>query len=169
MGGKFTSRCTWVAWPLVHGGDTPYRYLGHENQMCVQDATQYLPVRMSPYSNVKPNIMTGCSSDITTVYTRALASASPWPGRSAAPGKIGRFVPSAAPCSGCGANEGSKPLRVREWACGACGAAQDRDHNAAKNILAAGRADNANACGGDVRQGPALAVAGETGTLRGAA
>jgi putative transposase len=83
-------------------------------------------------------------------------------------GKIGRFVPSTAPCSDCGANEGNKPLRVREWTCGACGAAHDRDHNAAKNILAAGRADNANACGGDVRQGPALAVAGETGTLRGA-
>jgi len=80
-------------------------------------------------------------------------------------GKIGRFVPSTGPCSGCGVNGGRKPLHVRQWTCTACGAVQDRDLNAAKNILAAGLADRLNACGGDVRQGPALAVASETGTL----
>jgi putative transposase len=83
-------------------------------------------------------------------------------------GKIGRFVPSTQTCSGCGVNEGRKPLHVRQWTCTACGAVHDRDLNAAKNILAAELADRLNACGGDVRQGPALAVAGETGTLRGA-
>lgn len=38
-----------------------------------------------------------------------------------------------------------------------------------QNILAAGRADKSNACGGQVRPAPVLAPAGEAGTLRGAA
>jgi putative transposase len=84
-------------------------------------------------------------------------------------GKIGRFAPSTGPCSACGANGGNKPLSVRQWTCAACGAAHDRDVNAARNILALGRRERLNACGDGVRPGPALAVVGETGTLRGAA
>ena len=45
---------------------------------------------------------------------------------------------------------GSMPLNVRAWAC-PCGAAHDRDVNAALDILAAGRAERLNACGGTVR------------------
>jgi len=84
-------------------------------------------------------------------------------------GKIGRFVPSTAPCSACGVSEGSKPLHVRRWTCTACGAIHDRDLNAAKNILALGRRERLNACGGGVRPGLAPAFAHETGSLRGAA
>jgi len=83
--------------------------------------------------------------------------------------RIGRFEPTSQVCSACGVKDGPKPLSVREWTCGGCGAVQDRDLNAARNIVTAGRAGTLNACGGDVRQGPALAVAGETGTLPGAA
>jgi IS605 OrfB family transposase len=83
--------------------------------------------------------------------------------------RIGRFEPTSRVCSVCGVNDGPKPLGVRVWACGGCGAVHDRDVNAALNIAALGRREALNACGGDVRQGPALAVAGETGTLRGAA
>ncbi len=83
--------------------------------------------------------------------------------------KIGRWEPTSQVCSACGGKDGPKPLSVREWACAACGTVHDRDVNAARNILAAGRADRLNACGGDVRPGPALAVAGEAGSLRGAA
>jgi putative transposase len=53
--------------------------------------------------------------------------------------KIDRWFPSTRACSTCGAIGDKKPLHVREWACG-CGAIHDRDVNAARNILAAGRA-----------------------------
>jgi transposase len=68
--------------------------------------------------------------------------------------RIGRFVPTSQVCSDCGARDGPKPLGVRGWTCGACGAAHDRDVNAARNILAAGRAERLNACGGNVRPPP---------------
>jgi putative transposase len=83
--------------------------------------------------------------------------------------RIGRFEPTSQVCSACGANDGPKPLHVRNWACAACGTIHDRDVNAARNILAAGRADKSNACGGQVRPAPVLAPADEAGTLRGAA
>jgi putative transposase len=83
--------------------------------------------------------------------------------------RISRFTPTTQICSACGAKDGRKPLQVRTWRCGACGAVHDRDVNAAQNILAAGRAERLNACGGTVRPGSALAGASETGTHRGAA
>jgi len=49
---------------------------------------------------------------------------------------------STQTCSACGARSGPKGiagLGIRAWACGQCGTAHDRDVNAAKNILAAGR------------------------------
>jgi len=55
--------------------------------------------------------------------------------------RIDRWFPSTRACSACGAVGEAKPLHVREWTC-PCGAVHDRDHNAAKNILAAGRADS---------------------------
>nr|WP_159424646.1 zinc ribbon domain-containing protein [Streptomyces sp. TLI_053] len=42
-------------------------------------------------------------------------------------------------CSTCGVLDGPKPLNVRTWTCGACGTRHDRDLNAARNTLAAGR------------------------------
>jgi transposase len=62
--------------------------------------------------------------------------------------------------------------KVRTWTCSVCAAAHDRDVNAARNILAAGRAVTAG--GGAVRPGLALAVAAapsgtEAGTSPGAA
>jgi putative transposase len=83
--------------------------------------------------------------------------------------RISRFKPTSQVCSACGTNDGPKPLAVRTWTCGACGTAHDRDVNAAKNILAAGRADRLNACGGDVRPPGPVAAPGEAGTHRSAA
>jgi putative transposase len=83
--------------------------------------------------------------------------------------QIGRFVPTSQTCSECGVKDGPKPLSVRAWQCSSCGAVHDRDVNAARNILAAGRAERLNACGGDARPAETLAVAGEAGTHRSAA
>jgi putative transposase len=83
--------------------------------------------------------------------------------------RIGRFEPTSQVCSACGVKDGPKPLSVRAWTCAACGAVHDRDVNAARNILAAGRAERLNACGGTVRPGTLLARPSETGTHRGAA
>nr|WP_206037513.1 RNA-guided endonuclease TnpB family protein [Rhodococcus sp. HNM0569] len=63
--------------------------------------------------------------------------------------KIDRWFPSSQLCSACGVVDGPKPLSIREWTC-PCGAVHDRDLNAAINILAAGRAERLNACGGTV-------------------
>ena len=83
--------------------------------------------------------------------------------------RIGRFEPTSQVCSECGVKDGSKPLHVREWTCSACGTVHDRDVNAARNIVALGRRETQNACGGGVRPSPAVAAASETGTRRGAA
>ncbi|MEV5891910.1 RNA-guided endonuclease InsQ/TnpB family protein [Nonomuraea fuscirosea] len=64
--------------------------------------------------------------------------------------RIDRWFPSSKLCSACGSVAESMPLNVRSWTC-PCGAAHDRDVNAAINILAAGRAERLNACGGTVR------------------
>ncbi len=82
--------------------------------------------------------------------------------------RIGRFEPTSQVCSACGVRDGPKPLSVREWACQACGTVHDRDVNAAKNILAAGRADKENACRAGVRPHP-VAAGAEAGTHRSAA
>ncbi|WP_329333303.1 transposase [Streptomyces sp. NBC_01352] len=61
---------------------------------------------------------------------------------------VDRFFPSSRLCSVCGTVQDRMPLSVRTWTC-ACGAAHDRDVNAAKNLLAAGLA--VSVCGAGVR------------------
>jgi putative transposase len=63
--------------------------------------------------------------------------------------KVDRWFPSTRMCSVCGVVGENKPLHVRTWTC-TCGTVHDRDLNAAINILAAGRAESLNACGGAV-------------------
>jgi putative transposase len=69
---------------------------------------------------------------------------------------IDRFYPSSKLCSGCGHVLATLSLGTREWVCPSCGARHDRDLNAAKNILAAGRA--VAACGADVSHSGPLRV-----------
>ncbi|MEU7968126.1 RNA-guided endonuclease TnpB family protein [Streptomyces sp. NPDC049097] len=77
--------------------------------------------------------------------------------------KVGRFEPTSQVCSVCGVKDGPKPLNVREWTCGACGALLDRDANAAVNVAkAAGLA--VSACGARVRRAPVPAPRSEAGT-----
>jgi putative transposase len=62
---------------------------------------------------------------------------------------VDRFYPSSKTCSACGHIVDALPLNIRQWSCPRCAAVHDRDHNAAKNILAAGLA--VSACGDGVR------------------
>lgn len=64
--------------------------------------------------------------------------------------RVDRWLPSSQTCSACGVVDGPKPLSVRTWTCGACQTTHDRDVNAARIVLAAGRAERQNACGGTV-------------------
>ena len=53
--------------------------------------------------------------------------------------KIDRFYPSSQTCSVCGyIHKQTKDLSVRDWECPACHVRQDRDINAARNILRVG-------------------------------
>jgi putative transposase len=61
---------------------------------------------------------------------------------------IDRWYPSSKTCSACGHLLAALTLSTRHWTCPGCGTRHDRDVNAAKNILAAGRA--VSACGADV-------------------
>lgn len=58
---------------------------------------------------------------------------------------IDQWYPSSQICHTCGKNTGRKTLDVRTWECPYCHAVQDRDINAAKNILSVGLA--VRACG----------------------
>jgi putative transposase len=62
---------------------------------------------------------------------------------------VNRWLPSSKSCSTCGHLTDQLALSVRNWPCQRCGSWHDRDVNAAKNILAAGRA--VAACGVGVR------------------
>jgi putative transposase len=90
--------------------------------------------------------------------------------------KASRWLASSKTCSTCGHRLAELSLQVRQWTCPACGTFHDRDHNAAKVILAAGRAERLNAShtsrrddvssrgGVRVRPRPVAAVDDETGS-----
>lgn len=58
-----------------------------------------------------------------------------------------RWLPSSKTCSTCGHILDTLPLKIRIWCCPVCQTMHDRDANAARNILAAGRAERRNARG----------------------
>jgi putative transposase len=62
---------------------------------------------------------------------------------------VSRWLPSTKTCSGCGQVKAAMSLRERIFHCHTCGLVLDRDINAARNIVAAGRA--VTACGAGVR------------------
>ncbi len=61
-----------------------------------------------------------------------------WAGRTIA--KIDQFFPSSKRCSNCGYTLSFLTLDTRHWNCPKCKTTNDRDINAAKNILTAGLA-----------------------------
>lgn len=80
--------------------------------------------------------------------------------------RVSRWLASSKTCSapGCGHVLDELPLQVRTWVCPSCQVTHDRDHNAAKVILAAGRAERLNACGARVGPQPVAAVGVEAGS-----
>ena len=58
-----------------------------------------------------------------------------------------RFYASSKMCSCCGHKLDDLPPSVREWACPACGAMHDRDHNAAVNLKNLAVSSTVAACG----------------------
>ncbi|MEV4282746.1 RNA-guided endonuclease InsQ/TnpB family protein [Actinoplanes xinjiangensis] len=78
-------------------------------------------------------------------------------------GRVDRFFPSTRMCSQCGRINDKTALNIRSWDC-PCGAAHDRDVNAAINVLAAGRAESRNDRGAQVRPGSVPAPRGEAVT-----
>jgi putative transposase len=79
--------------------------------------------------------------------------------------RIDRFAPTSQTCAVCDTRGGPKPLDVREWDCGQCGARLDRDYNAAVNIIvAAGQAESLNDCGESIRLRLAEAILQEAVT-----
>jgi putative transposase len=59
--------------------------------------------------------------------------------------QVSRWLASSKTCSDCGHRISELPLQTRQWTCPSCETVHDRDHNAAKVILAAGRAERRNA------------------------
>lgn len=77
-------------------------------------------------------------------FTRQLEYKAEWYGRTVV--KIDRYYPSSQICHVCNSKKADRlSLSDRVWSCQNCGTLLDRDINAAKNVLAAGRA--ALACG----------------------
>jgi putative transposase len=67
-----------------------------------------------------------------------------------------RWLPSSKTCSACGAVKAKLSLSERTFRCEHCGLVEDRDVNAARNLLklAASGAESVNASGAAVRPGP---------------
>ena len=80
--------------------------------------------------------------------------------------QVSRWLASSKMCSTAGFGHvlDELPLQVRSWTCPACRAVHDRDYNAARNILTAGRAERLNACGTLVSPQRVAAVGDEAGS-----
>ncbi len=89
-------------------------------------------------------------------FVRQLEYKAEWYGRTLV--KIDKWYPSSKRCFDCGHILDSLSLDTRVWTCPECHVTHDRDHNAAKNVLAAGLA--VSACGEAVRPGAVKAKPG---------
>ncbi|MFC9064466.1 MULTISPECIES: RNA-guided endonuclease InsQ/TnpB family protein [Streptomyces] len=103
---------------------------------------------LSVRNMVKNRSLARAISDASWSEFRALLEyKAQWYGREVI--TVDRFFPSSRLCSHCGTLARRMPLHIRTWTCESCDTSHDRDVNAAKNLLAAGRA--VSACGAGVR------------------
>jgi len=77
---------------------------------------------------------------------------------------VSRWLASSRTCSVCGYVLDALLLNLRIWTCPTCGTNHDRDHNAAKVILAAGQAERLNARGAPARPPARKAQGDESGS-----
>lgn len=108
------------------------RKLINENQVvCVESLKVKNMIR-------NPNLSKAIADAGWSEFVRQLQYKGEWAGRSIV--AIDQYFPSSKRCSCCGFTMEKMPLDVRKWSCPECGAAHDRDINAARNIKAAGLA-----------------------------
>jgi len=101
----------------------------------VQDYDLIAMETLMPKNMVKNRKLAKAISDAAWgEIARQLEYKSKWHGKCVV--KVDRFYPSSQTCNHCGfKNMATKDITVREWDCPQCGEHNDRDHNAAKNIL----------------------------------
>lgn len=124
----------------------------HKLSRKLVDENQVIVLETLGVSNMVKNrkLSRAISAQGWTTFKTMLEYKSRWAGRSFV--QVDRFFPSSKTCHCCGHVVEKLPLNVREWKCPSCDTTYDRDVNAAKNILAAGRV--VAVCGADGRPLP---------------
>lgn len=121
----------------------------HKLSRRLVDENQVIALEELAVSNMVKNhcLARSISEQGWTEFVTMLEYKAQWAGRTVV--RVDRWFPSSKTCSCCGHVSQKMPLNIREWECPKCSATHDRDVNAAKNILAAGRV--VSACGVDGR------------------
>lgn len=114
----------------------------HENQVvCVESLAVKHMVKNAHLAKAISDVGWG-------EFVRQLDYKAGWSGRTLV--KIDQWYPSSKTCCACKHVLADLALAVREWVCPQCATTHQRDHNAAKNVLAEGLSVLA-ACGGSIR------------------